>query len=250
MPERAVLMMAYGSPDSLEDLEAYLKDIRGGRLMSEPHVEEFRGRYAQIGGRSPLNERTLEQARHTEAELKARGHSLPVYVGMRHWQPWIRDAVATMHEDGIREAVGIVMAPHYSNLSIGRYWEKVAAAQGEIGSGIEFTLVDSWCRQECLLDAQEAGIRDAMARFDVDEQAHLKLVFSAHSLPARLLDMGDPYDGEVRGSTRGRRRLDALLPERSPNRRALAGAADRASDRRSGRGGLPERVDRAHRVRV
>ena len=202
MPERAILMMAYGSPESLDDMPAYLKDIRGGRPMSAAFVGEFRGRYAQIGGKSPLNERTLEQARETEALLRARGHDVVVYVGMRHWMPWIKDAVARMHNDGVREAVSIVMAPHYSKMSIGRYWSKLEEAQEEAGSRIRFSPVDSWCRQPRLLDAQEAAIRAAMLKFDANTHGKVKLVFSAHSLPARLLDMGDPYDDELKGNAR------------------------------------------------
>lgn len=202
MPERAVLMLAYGSPESLDDMAAYLNDVRGGRPMSEAFVEEFRGRYAQIGGKSPLNERTFEQAEKTEAVLRGRGYDVPVYVGMRHWTPWIQDTVARMQAEGVREAVGIVMAPHYSKMSIGRYWAKVAEAQADAGSDIRFAFVDSWCRQPRLLEAQEAAIRAAMAAFEPEARGRVKLVFSAHSLPARLLTMGDPYDDELKGNAR------------------------------------------------
>ena len=137
-----VLLMAYGSPDNLDDMEAYLSDIRGGRPMSPEFVAEFRDRYAQIGGKSPLNELTFEQAGHVEAVLKKRGRDVKVYVGMRHWKPRMKDTVAVMHADGITQAVGIVMAPHYSSMSIGRYQEKVAEAQEEIGSAIDFAYVN------------------------------------------------------------------------------------------------------------
>ncbi len=202
MANRAVLVFAYGSPDALDDMEAYLNDIRGGRPMSEEFVEEFRGRYAQIGGRSPLNERTVEQARATEAVLRARGHDLSVYVGMRHWTPWIKDAVAQMHADGVEEAVAIVMAPHYSRMSIGRYWEKVGEAQEAAGSSIRFGFVDSWCRQPKLLEVQEAAVRAGLEKFPGEVRAKVKVVFSAHSLPARLLKMGDPYDDELKGNAK------------------------------------------------
>ena len=202
MSKRAVLMLAYGSPDSLDDMEAYLNDIRGGRPMSPEFVAEFKSRYAQIGGKSPLNERTFEQAEETEMLLRSRGYDFKVYVGMRHWMPWIKDTVAQMHEDGVREAVGIVMAPHYSSMSVGRYWEKVAEAQKLVGSSIEFTHVDSWCRQESLLAAQESHVREGLNKFGRKEREHVKIVFSAHSLPARLLQMGDPYDDELQENAR------------------------------------------------
>lgn len=195
MGKLGILMMAYGSPESLDDMEAYLNDIRGGRPMSPEFVEEFRGRYAQIGGKSPLNELTFAQAEATEAELQTRGIEAKVYVGMRHWMPWIKEAVAQMHADGVTEAVALVMAPHYSKMSIGRYWQKVTDAQEEIGSAISFVFVDSWCRQEKLLAAQEAKTRDGLAKFGANDK--VKVVFSAHSLPARLKQMGDPYDDEL-----------------------------------------------------
>jgi len=198
MGKLGVLMLAYGSPESLDDMAAYLNDIRGGRPMSPAFVEEFKGRYAQIGGKSPLNELTFAQGKATEAELQARGVDAKVYVGMRHWTPWIKDAVADMHADGVTDAVAIVMAPHYSSMSIGRYWQKVNDAQEAIGSAIRFTFVDSWSKEEKLLDAQLAKTKAGLAQFDVGDK--VKVVFSAHSLPARLKEMGDPYDDELQNN--------------------------------------------------
>ena len=191
-----VLIMAYGSPDSLDDMPAYLSDIRGGRPMSPGFVAEFRNRYAQIGGKSPLNERTFEQAENVEKALKKRGRNAKAYVGMRHWQPRIADAVAKMQADGIEKAVGIVMAPHYSRLSIGRYHSAVREARR--GGAIAFAHIDSWCDQPRLISAQVANVKAGLARFPKDARQSAKIVFSAHSLPARLLQMGDPYDEELK----------------------------------------------------
>ena len=192
-----ILLMAYGSPDSLDDMAAYLNDIRGGRPMSSEFVAEFKDRYAQIGGKSPLNELTFEQAGQVESVLKSRGHNVKVYVGMRHWKPWIVDTIAKMKADGIKQAVGMVMAPHYSSMSIGRYQEKVADAQEEVGSEIEFAFVNSWCDQVKLIEAQVAKVQAGLMNFSEAERGKAKVVFSAHSLPARLLKMGDPYDEEL-----------------------------------------------------
>jgi ferrochelatase len=200
MKKKAVLMLAYGSPDSLDDMEAYLNDIRGGRPMSREFVAEFKSRYAQIGGRSPLNENTFKQAQCAERALKARGHDVRVYVGMRHWSPWINDTVRRMSEDGVEEAVAIVMAPHYSRLSIGKYREAVNRAQESAGSRILFSFVDSWWRQPALLDAQEAHVRAGLESFCREDRNAVKIVFTAHSLPDRLLKMGDPYDDELKGN--------------------------------------------------
>ena len=193
-------MLAYGSPDSLDDMEAYLNDVRGGRPMSRDFVAEFKRRYAQIGGRSPLNENTFDQAECAERALRARGHDVRVYVGMRHWSPWIRDTVGQMSRDGIEEAVAIVMAPHYSRLSIGKYREAVDESVKSAGSRIQFSFVDSWWRQTALLDAQEAHVRSGLASFSCEDRNSVKIIITAHSLPERLLKIGDPYDDELKGN--------------------------------------------------
>ena len=119
-PPIGVLLMAYGGPDSLEDVEPYLLDIRGGRPTSPELVAEIKERYALIGGRSPLLEITRQQAETLEAYLNREGEvRYRTYVGMRHWQPRIKEAVAQMAGDGIEQAVALVMAPHYSRMSIG-----------------------------------------------------------------------------------------------------------------------------------
>ncbi len=195
-------MLAYGSPDSLDDMEAYLNDIRGGRPMSGEFVAEFKGRYARIGGRSPLNDNTFEQAACAQRSLRARGQDVRVYVGMRHWSPWINDTVRRMSEDGVEEAVAIVMAPHYSRLSIGKYREAVNLANESGGNRVLFSFVDSWWRQPALLDAQEAHVRAGLKAFSREDRKHVKTVFTAHSLPERLLKMGDPYDDELKSNAR------------------------------------------------
>jgi ferrochelatase len=117
---------------------------------------------------------------------------------MRHWSPWIKDAVGQMYLHGIEEAVGIVMAPHYSSMSIGRYWTKVEEAQQMHGTAIKFSFVNSWYRQPNFLQAVENHVRAGYEKFAPEVRDKVKLVFSAHSLPARLLKMGDPYDDELK----------------------------------------------------
>ncbi len=202
MTKKAVLMLAYGSPESVDGMECYLSDIRGGRPMSKAFVEEFQHRYSLIGGKSPLTELTFEQAKQTGAELRRRGHDWPVYVGMRHWSPWIKDTVAQMYLNGIEEAVAIVMAPHYSKMSIGKYWAKLKEAQEELGSNIEFTFVDSWYQQPNFLQAVENHVRAGLEKFSPEVRGKVKIVFTAHSLPARLIEMGDPYDQELKENAR------------------------------------------------
>lgn len=201
MPKKAVLIMAYGTPNSVDRMVCYLSDIRGGRPMSEEFVQEFRHRYELIGG-SPLTRLTYEQAKKTGEVLQQRGYDWPIYVGMRHWSPWIKDAIGQMYLHGIEEAVGIVMAPHYSSLSIGRYEAKIEEAQQMHGTAIKISMVNSWYRQPKFLQAVENHIRAGFEKFAPEVRDQVKLVFSAHSLPARLQQMGDPYDDELKTNAR------------------------------------------------
>lgn len=198
MPNKAVLMLAYGSPDNLDDMDRYLADIRGGRPMSAEFVEQFRHRYGLIGGKSPLTELTYRQARHLNQTLQKRGYNWPVYVGMRHWSPWIKDAVAQMYVHSIEEATIIVMAPHYSKMSIGRYWANTQEAP--FASEITFNLIESWYQQPKFLQAIENHIRAGLEKFPTEGKR--KLIFTAHSLPARLVQMGDPYDDQLKDNAR------------------------------------------------
>lgn len=201
MTKKAVLIMAYGTPGSVDRMRCYLADIRGGRPMSEEFVEEFKHRYELIGG-SPLTHLTYEQAKKTAAELQRRGYDWPVYIGMRHWSPWIKDAVGQMHLHGIEEAVGLVMAPHYSKMSVGRYWAKIEEAQQIYGAAINFSFVDSWYQQPKFLQALENHIRVGLEKFPPEVRQQVKIIFSAHSLPARLIKMGDPYDDQLKDNAK------------------------------------------------
>jgi ferrochelatase len=201
MGKKAALILAYGTPDSTDKMEYYLSDIRGGRPMSPAFVEEFKHRYSLIGG-SPLTQLTFDQAKKTREELQRRGYDIPVYLGMRHWSPWIRDAVGQMYLHDIEEAVAIVMAPHYSKMSIGRYWAKVDEAQQLYGSNIKFSYVDSWYRQPKFLEALENNVRAGLKKFSAEIRDQVKVVFTAHSLPERLLKMGDLYDAELKDNAK------------------------------------------------
>lgn len=201
MTKKAVLVLAYGTPDSTDNMRYYLSDIRGGRPMSEEFVKEFQHRYSLIGG-SPLTRLTYEQAHKTGEELQRRGYDILVYVGMRHWSPWIKDAIAQMSLHGIEEAVGIVMAPHYSKMSIGKYWAKIEEAQQLYQTQISFSFVDFWYQQPKFLQALENHIREGFTKFSPEVRDQVKLVFTAHSLPARLTKMGDPYDEQLKDNAR------------------------------------------------
>jgi len=188
----AVLLMAYGGPGSLDDVEPYLQDVRGGRPTAPELVAEIKGRYARIGGRSPILERTEAQA---QALGRALGPAWPVYVGMRHWHPFIAETVERMVASAQRRVVAIVLAPHYSALSVGAYEKKLLdAARGRL----ELALVRSWWDHPTFLEAVAERVRQALQRFPAP--GAVQVLFTAHSLPERILAAGDPYADELQAS--------------------------------------------------
>lgn len=197
----AVLMMAYGSPESTDDLEAYLLDIRGGRATSPELVEEIKERYELIGGRSPLLDLTKQQADALERELNRRAAEqdqvirFRTYVGMRHWEPRIRAAVQQIWEDGIRTVVALVMAPHSSQLSTGAYFDRLREAMTDLGVDLDVIYIQNWHDQPGLIAAIAEKADAAMEQFEEDDPY---VVFTAHSLPSRILAQGDPYDDQLR----------------------------------------------------
>jgi ferrochelatase len=189
----AVLVMAYGGPGNIAEVEPYLQDIRGGRPTKPQLVEEIRTRYARIGGKSPILELTRAQA---AAIGRALGSQFRVYVGMRHWHPYIKDTVAEVRQaGGGRRLIGVVMAPHDSSMSVGAYEKKlVEAAGGELDTA----LVRSWWANPHFLDAVATRIKRALQRFP--NAPDVQVVFTAHSLPERIREIGDPYPEELAAS--------------------------------------------------
>ena len=189
----AVLLLAYGGPESLDDIPAYLLDIRGGRETPQRLIDEITDRYRQIGGCSPL----LEITRGAAAKLQD-ATGVPVYVGMRHWRPFIRETVAQMVADDIRRCTAICMAPHYSTLSIGAYRARLAEALVSAGSDMGVDFVESWHTQPQYLEGVAANVRETLRRFSADDRARVLVIFTAHSLPTSILDRGDPYPAQLR----------------------------------------------------
>lgn len=175
----AVVLMAYGSPSEIDDISAYLADIREGKPVSERAVEELKERYRRIGGRSPLDD-------HTEAQRAALEHELglPVHVGMKHWRPRIPEAVDAALAGGAERIVGLVLAPHYSRLSIAGYRSRLEDA---LGDRAELVFVESWHDHEPFIDVLADRVRGTRAH----------VVFTAHSLPERILRDGDPYRDQL-----------------------------------------------------
>src|SRR5215208_6053582 len=171
MSRVGVLVMAHGTPSSLDEMPAYLRLVRGGRPASDDLVREMRENYAAIGGRSPLTTITEAQA----AALRARlGSDVPVVVGMRNWHPFIKDALLQLAAAGITRVIGIPMAPQFSTLSVQKYIDAAAAA---LPPGMQFESVESYHTHPLLLDAFAARIAEARPKPDE------LVIFTAHALP-------------------------------------------------------------------
>ncbi len=182
--------MAYGSASGPEDIERYYADIRGGRAPSPEHLAALRERYAAIGNRFPLLDITKQQAAGLEAELNAGNPGeLRTYIGMKHSPPFIAEVVERMRTDGIERAIGIVMAPHWSGMSVETYVERVERAVAENG-GPAFTFVRSYHAHPLFVDLLASRVRVAIGSLLEDDREKAAVVFSAHSLPVRTADDG------------------------------------------------------------
>jgi protoporphyrin/coproporphyrin ferrochelatase len=177
--------MAYGTPRGPEEVEAFYTDIRGGRPPSPELLANLRARYEAVGGRTPLLDITREQASTLESAL---GEGYRVFTGMRHWHPYITEAVAEMESAGIEEGVALALAPHYSALSVGAYFQAI----DDTGTALHFRKVLSWHRQPSYLEAVADEVHAASAGFEPEV-----VVFTAHSLPTRILETGDPYAAQL-----------------------------------------------------
>ena len=193
MPDRTgILVMAYGTPRGLDDVEAYYTDIRHGRPPSPELLDELRGRYEAIGGRSPLLELTLAQAQGVSQRVGA-----PAYVGQKHAPPSIADAVEEMKNDGIERAVGLVLAPHYSTMSIGDYARRAHKAAEETRWAGKLEMIESWHLEPGYIDFLAREVDKALESLPTETSGRTVVLFTAHSLPERILQAGDPYPGQL-----------------------------------------------------
>jgi protoporphyrin/coproporphyrin ferrochelatase len=190
MAKQAVLLLAHGTPDTVEQIPEYLRNVVSGRPLPQHVIEEIQHRYGLIG-RSPLTELTMEQARLTAAALAGSGDEVPVYVGMRNWRPYIPDVVKQMRADGVEEAAVICLAPQNSRTSVGLYRR---AAQAEAGSlRIDFT--DAWPRHPLLIEAFAERLRPALAKLTAEAGHPVPVLFTAHSVPTRTVQAPAPGEG-------------------------------------------------------
>ncbi|MBX3235656.1 MAG: ferrochelatase [Nitrospiraceae bacterium] len=202
-PQRpiAVLLMAMGGPDRLENVEPYLKDVRGGRPTPPELVEEIKERYRATGGKSPVLGITREVARKLEQRLNGPGgERYRCYVGLRHWHPFIKEAYSELLDDFPERVIGLCMAPQYSSLSIGAYMNKVEEARAELANETPISFVTSWHRHPLLVAAITDNIQQSLQKFPADVRAKVPVLFTAHSLPERIVAMKDPYPDEVKAT--------------------------------------------------
>ena len=183
--------MAHGTPSSLEEMPEYLKVVRGGRPPSAELIEEMTHNYKAIGGRSPLTDITLEQA---GALAKRLGANVPVIVGMRNWHPYIKEAMHQLATKNVDRIIGLPLAPQFSTLSVQKYMD---AASATLPAGAMFEPVRTFHAHPLLLQAFAERVRDAAPRADET------VVFTAHSLPKRVIDGGDVYTNEVAATAKG-----------------------------------------------
>jgi protoporphyrin/coproporphyrin ferrochelatase len=193
-----LLIMAYGTPYNPEDIEPYYTHIRHGRRPTDEQLEDLKSRYQSIGGVSPLARITLAQGRDLETKLNAiQDHiEFKMYLGLKHIHPFLEDAVKQMHEDGIEEAVTLVLAPHYSTFSVKSYNDRALETAQSLG-GPKLFAIESWYQEPKFIQYWSDQIQ---AKFKgIPEKDHEKtiVIFSAHSLPEKILASGDPYPNQL-----------------------------------------------------
>jgi ferrochelatase len=185
-----VLVMAYGTASGPEDIERYYTDIRGGRPPSQEHLDELRGRYRAIGDVFPLLDTTRAQADGLVQRLNGDGRGFRAYLGMKHSPPFIPEAVARMSDDGIERAVGIVMAPHWSGMSVETYVERVDSALVDLEDGPAFTFVRDFHAHPAFVAFLAGRVTDALETIPAEDRSRTVVLFSAHSLPTRVVGDG------------------------------------------------------------
>lgn len=193
----AVLCMAYGGPRSTEEVEAYYTDIRGGRKPSPEALANLVARYERIGGLSPLPQITQRQADALGAEL---GDGYQTYVGMKHWHPFVRESVEEIAAAGHDHVIGLVLAPHFSTMSIGGYQQRLLAAQAATGARFSVDMVPFWYDDPGFVRFAAENLTAALGDWDPADPG-TQVFFSAHSLPERILADGDPYKDQLLDSS-------------------------------------------------
>jgi ferrochelatase len=193
----SVLLVAFGGPTRPEEIRPFLANVTRGRATPPERLEEVARHYERIGGRSPLHELTMKQADRLERTLAATGMPLPVYVGMRNWEPYIADTLARMADEGRRRAVGVVLAPHASEASIGRYMTDVEAGRAKLGARAPNVVwIPAWYDDPLFVTAIADAVTASLVTLPAARRREAALVCTAHSIPKAVADIS-PYVWEV-----------------------------------------------------
>ena len=193
-----LLVMAYGTPYKEDDVERYYTHIRRGRKPTLEMLEDLCNRYEAIGGISPLAKITLEQAKKLEEHLNEIQDEIEfhMYLGLKHIEPFIEDAVKQMHEDGIKEAISIVLAPHFSTFSVQSYNGRAQAEAEKIG-GPKINCIESWYKEPKFIQYWTDQVRKILLDMTEEARNQAVFIFSAHSLPEKIIRSGDPYPDQL-----------------------------------------------------
>jgi len=193
----AVLLIAFGGPTAREEVRPFLANVLRGRPVPPERVELVVQHYELLGGKSPLNELTLRQARGLEAALRAAGHALPVYVGMRNWTPYLRETLARMAADGVRRAIGVILSPQQNDAGWGRYQRDVAEARVAVGAPApEVDYADEWHAHPLFIETLADNVAATLQQISAERRDATPVVFTAHSIPQALAD-ASPYVAQV-----------------------------------------------------
>jgi len=199
---KAILLLAFGGPRSLDEVEPFLTRLFRGRKPSPEQLERIKERYRLIGGGSPLSEITLKQAKALENHLNSKGYQFKSYVGMRYGSPLIEETLKEILQDGIQEVVALPMAPFRSRASTGAYIEEVNQIRKNMGEKIEISFVEGWHLHPLFLGAIQEKIEEGLMQFTREGRKEIHLIFSAHSLPKSLVE-NEPYVRDMEESVRG-----------------------------------------------
>ena len=208
---KALLLLAFGGPRSLDEVEPFLIRLFRGRKPSSEQLERVKERYRLIGGCSPLQEITFKQAKALESSLNAQGYPFKSYVGMRYGHPLIEETLKKTLDDGIHEVVALPMTPFRSRASTGAYIEEVNQLRKSIGEKTEISFVEGWHLHPLFLGAIQEKIEEGLMQFSPEERKKVHLIFSAHSLPKSLVENG-PYVKDMEESVREVLRKGESLP--------------------------------------
>lgn len=199
-----VFVLAYGTPDSPEAIEPYYTHIRNGRPPSPEALADLQERYRLVGGQTPLLALSAGVADGLRERLDADAPGrYRVYLGMKHWHPFIAEVVPQIVADGTREVIAVALAPHYSRYSLEGYRKYINKALEHVEQPFTLHFVESWHEQPLFRELIASRIRETMQRFPAEVRDQVLVVFSAHSLPEKIVAMGDPYPQQLHDSAAG-----------------------------------------------